>query len=93
MTRKKTTQPDEDIQRLGHQIASSAGIVVVALVNFGVPLTPDQQSSILSLIITGWAMASTIYSIRYRVVTATTRSRSSDKPRQPRPPRTPPTSP
>jgi hypothetical protein len=86
----KKTEPAEqngqsgDIQRLGHQIASLAGVLVVALVEFGVPLTPGQQSSILSLIVTGWALASTIYGLRHRVVNtppATPQARHRTKPR------------
>lgn len=60
-------QQETGIQRLGHQIASGAGVLVVALVEFGVPLTPGQQSSILSIIVTGWAIASSIYAARHRV--------------------------
>lgn len=77
-----TPQPEEqpsDIQRLGHQVASLAGVLVVALVEFGVPLTPGQQSSILSIIVTGWALASTVYGIRHRV--------AHPAPRDPAPPR------
>lgn len=67
-----TTPPGEaGIQRLGHQVASLAGVAVVALVEFGVPLTPGQQSSILSLIVTGWAIVSTIYGIRHRITNPT----------------------
>lgn len=90
-----TPQPPEqtsDIQRLGHQVASLAGVLVVALVEFGVPLTPGQQSSILSIIVTGWALASTVYGIRHRVANPapqnppprhrTTRVRPADDPPQ-----------
>lgn len=81
---RKADQPDapqpvdqgSDIQRLGHQVASLAGVLVVALVEFGVPLTPGQQSSILSIIVTGWAMASTVYGIRHRVAGSTKTSTS-----------------
>ena len=69
----ETPQPapsqDGDIQRLGHQVASFAGVLVVAVVEFGIPLTPGQQSSILSIIVAGWALVSTLYGIRHRVVT------------------------
>ena len=90
---RKADQPDppqpteqgSTIQRLGHQIASFAGVLVVALVEFGVPLTPGQQSSILSIIVTGWAFASTIYGIRHRVANPTpqtpTQSRHRTTPR------------
>lgn len=73
------TTGDGDIQLLGHQLASLSGFVVVALVEFGVPLTPAQQSSILSIIVTGWAVASTIYGIRHRVARKTKRTQRTPK--------------
>lgn len=71
-----TTSQDGDIQRLGHQIASFAGVIIVAAVEFGIPLTPGQQSSILSIIVVGWALASTLYGIRHRVTRTTTQPTS-----------------
>jgi len=73
---------DGDIQRLGHQIASLSGVLVVALVEFGVPLTPGQQSSILSIIVTGWAVASTVYGVRHKVTRKTKRKQKKPKHKQ-----------
>jgi len=82
----ETPQPEPnqegDMQRLGHQIASFAGVLVVAVVEFGIPLTPGQQSSILSIIVAGWALASTLYGIRHRVATRAS-SRSTPRHRLP----------
>lgn len=64
-----TKKPDDSIQALGHQIGSLASVIVVALVQFGVPLTPGQQSSILSLIAVTWAIFATIYGQRHRMPT------------------------
>lgn len=61
------TQKDReegDLQAVGHQIGSLASVLVVAAVQFGVPLTPGQQSSILSVIAVAWAFGSTIYGVR-----------------------------
>lgn len=66
----KTTKgdnTDNDMQAIGHQIGSLASVLVVAAVQFGVPLTPGQQSSILSVIAVAWAAFATIYGIRHRI--------------------------
>jgi hypothetical protein len=58
---------DNDMQAIGHQIGSLASVAVVAAVQFGIPLTPGQQSSILSVIAVAWALFATIYGIRHRI--------------------------
>jgi len=74
-----TTGPSDDdsggngIQAIGHQIGSLASVGVVAAVEFGIPLTPGQQSSILSMIAVLWALFSTIYGIRSNARRSTTR--------------------
>ena len=59
-------------QTIGHLAASFAGAMIVFLVQFGVPISPEQQAAILSVIMTGWAFGSTIYAFWHRkqVVTA-----------------------
>lgn len=59
--------PDTDMQAIGHQIGSLASVLVVTAVQFGIPLTPGQQSSILSVIAVAWAFFATIYGIRHRI--------------------------
>jgi len=66
-TQKTDENTDNDIQAIGHQIGSLASVLVVAMVQFGVPLTPGQQSSILSMIAVLWALFATLYGIRHRV--------------------------
>ena len=73
MSKTDGTQPinhntDDDVQSLGHQVTSLVGVIIVSLVDFGVPLTPAQQSNILSIIVYGWAVGSTAYGIRRNVV-------------------------
>lgn len=67
----RTTKGDDtttsDMQAIGHQIGSLASVLVVAAVQFGIPLTPGQQSSILSVIAVAWACFATIYGIRHRI--------------------------
>lgn len=67
----KAPKPDNDnendMQAIGHQIGSLASVLVVAAVEFGIPLTPGQQSSILSVIAVAWAAFATIYSVRHRI--------------------------
>lgn len=58
---------DNDMQAIGHQIGSLASVLVVAAVQFGIPLTAGQQSSILSIIAVAWALFATIYGIRHRM--------------------------
>lgn len=48
-------------QTIGHLSASFAATIIVLLVQFGVPISPEQQSAILSVIVTGWAFGSAIY--------------------------------
>lgn len=83
-----TKKPDDSIQVLGHQIGSLASVIVVALVQFGVPLTPGQQSSILSLIAVAWAIFATIYGQRHRIPA---RSRQTHTVTEDTPPRGTPT--
>lgn len=63
----KGDNTDNDIQAIGHQIGSLASVLVVTAVQFGIPLTPGQQSSILSVIAVAWAFFATIYGIRHRI--------------------------
>lgn len=63
----KGNNTDNDMQAIGHQIGSLASVLVVAAVQFGIPLTPGQQSSILSVIAVAWAFFATIYGIRHRI--------------------------
>lgn len=63
----KGDNTDNDMQAIGHQIGSLASVLVVAAVQFGIPLTPGQQSSILSVIAVAWAMFATVYGIRHRL--------------------------
>lgn len=64
---KTSRSNSNDIQAVGHQIGSLASVLVVAAVQFGIPLTPGQQSSILSVIAVAWALFATIYGIRHRI--------------------------
>jgi hypothetical protein len=64
---KSDDNATNDMQAIGHQIGSLASVLVVAAVQFGVPLTPGQQSSILSVIAVAWAFFATIYGIRHRI--------------------------
>jgi hypothetical protein len=66
MTRTSPPVTEKDLQRLGQQIFSLAGVVVVAAVQFGIPITPEQQASILSVLFYAWAAGSTIYGLRHR---------------------------
>jgi hypothetical protein len=63
----KGDNADNDMQAVGHQIGSLASVLVVAAVQLGIPLTPGQQSSILSVIAVAWALFATIYGIRHRI--------------------------
>lgn len=63
----KGSNADNDMQAIGHQVGSLASVLVVAAVQFGIPLTPGQQSSILSVIAVAWAFFATIYGIRHRI--------------------------
>lgn len=56
-----TPMPASTGQTIGHLAASFAATVIVLLVQFGVPISPEQQSAILSVIVTGWAFGSAIY--------------------------------
>lgn len=67
MTETPKSDEDNDMQAIGHQIGSLASVLVVAAVQFGIPLTPGQQSSILSVIAVAWAAFATIYSVRHRI--------------------------
>lgn len=53
-------------QTIGHLAASFAATVIVLLVQFGVPISPEQQSAILSVIVTGWAFGSAIYAFWHK---------------------------
>jgi hypothetical protein len=50
-------------QGIGHMAASFVGTLIVLLIQFGVPITPEQQSAILSVIIVGWTFGSSLYAI------------------------------
>lgn len=83
MTRTtKSDNTDSDMQAIGHQVGSLASVLVVAAVQFGIPLTPGQQSSILSVIAVAWAMFATIYGMRHRIrrTTTTTKDRATTPP-------------
>lgn len=78
MTRPKTpaTAPtissgdkntDRDLQVLGLQVSAFANVLVVTCVEFGLPITPGQQSSIMLIIAVCWGLFANIYSIRHRV--------------------------
>lgn len=84
---KRSTSQSNDMQAVGHQVGSLASVLVVAAVQFGIPLTPGQQSSILSLIAVAWALFATIYGIRHRIPrrTPTTRATTTRTPRNPSP--------
>jgi hypothetical protein len=66
-----TPLPISTGQTIGHLAASFAATVIVLLVQFGVPISPEQQSAILSVIVTGWAFGSTIYAFWHRSRVAT----------------------
>lgn len=53
-------------QTIGHLAASFAATVIVLLVQFGVPISPEQQAAILSVIVTGWAFGSAIYAFWHK---------------------------
>lgn len=65
--KSKPGAPSSDMQAIGHQIGSLASVLVVAAVQFGIPLTPGQQSSILSIIAVLWALFATVYGMRHRI--------------------------
>lgn len=67
MPRVPKNDTQNDMQAIGHQIGSLASVLVVAAVQFGIPLTPGQQSSILSIIAVAWALFATVYGIRHRI--------------------------
>jgi len=58
---------NNDMQAIGHLVGSLASVLVVAAVQWGIPLTPGQQSSILSVIAVLWALFATVYGIRHRI--------------------------
>ena len=58
-------------QTIGHLAASFAATVIVMLVQFGVPISPEQQAAILSVIVTGWAFGSAIFAFWHRARTNT----------------------
>jgi hypothetical protein len=58
---------DRDLQVLGLQVSALANVLVVACVEFGLPLTPGQQSSIMLIIAVCWGLFANVYSIRHRV--------------------------
>lgn len=64
---EKDDTTENDLQVIGHQIGSLASVLVVAAVQFGIPLTPGQQSSILSVIAVAWAFFSTVHGVRHRL--------------------------
>jgi len=91
---KKGDTTNNDMQAIGHQIGSLASVAVVAAVQFGIPLTPGQQSSILSVIAVAWALFATLYGIRHRIPRRTrndpnSRTQSLATPRTHRAPRSP----
>lgn len=87
---KRDPSQSNDMQAVGHQVGSLASVLVVAAVQFGIPLTPGQQSSILSLIAVAWALFATIYGIRHRIPrrtpTSPTTTHRATTPRAPRSP-------
>jgi hypothetical protein len=87
-TTKRDNDTTNDMQAIGHQIGSLASVLVVAAVQFGVPLTPGQQSSILSVIAVAWAFFATIYGIRHRIPRRT-RNDPNNRTQPPATPRTP----
>jgi len=66
-----TPIPASTGQTIGHLAASFAATVIVMLVQFGVPISPEQQAAILSVIVTGWAFGSAIYAFWHRSRTNT----------------------
>lgn len=62
----ETPMPASTAQTIGHLAASFSAAVVVMLINFGVPITPEQQAAILSVIVTGWAFGSAIFAFWHR---------------------------
>jgi hypothetical protein len=66
-----TPIPTSTGQTIGHLAASFAATLIVLLVQFGVPISPEQQSAILSVIVTGWAFGSAIYAFWHRAKTNT----------------------
>jgi hypothetical protein len=85
----KGDSADNDMQAVGHQIGSLASVLVVAAVQFGIPLTPGQQSSILSVIAVAWAFFATIYGIRHRIPRRTRNTPSAQTQPSTTPPRAP----
>lgn len=65
-TTANTSLPASAGQTIGHLAGSFAATVIVMLVQFGVPITPEQQASILSVIVTGWAFGSAVYALWHR---------------------------
>lgn len=56
-----TGSPAAPPHALGHLFASFVGTAIVMGVQFGLPVTPEQQNAILSFVITGWAFGSAFY--------------------------------
>lgn len=74
-TQQDNHSDDDDIQVLGHQITALVGVIIVSLVDFGVPLTPAQQSNILSMIVYSWAVGSTVFAINRKMARRKKRTR------------------
>lgn len=64
-----TPMPASTGQTIGHLFASFVATIIVLLVEFGIPISPEQQAAILSVIVTGWAFASAIYVFWHRART------------------------
>jgi hypothetical protein len=78
-----TPMPASTGQTIGHLAGSFSAAFVVLLVEFGVPISPNQQAAILSVIITGWAFGSSIYAFwhhgRTNAIARTTESNKEDR--------------
>lgn len=60
---------ERQLQTLGHQIGSVAGVLLMLAVSSGAPITTGQQTAILSLIPVTWALLATVYALRHNAHT------------------------
>jgi hypothetical protein len=66
-TPRKGSDAENDIQRIGNTVSSFFGVLVVNAVQFGLPLTPQQQVTIMNVIMSAWAVYAAIWQARHRV--------------------------
>lgn len=65
---KKNSATEDDIQRIGATVGSFCGLLIVNAVQFGLPLKPEQQVTIMNLIMSAWALYAAVWQAKHRVV-------------------------